>query len=154
MTMGDRIVVFNQGHVEQLGAPMQLYTRPANEFVAAFIGAPRINLVDRPGAGASEAHRALWAAVAVSAPAQAQRAGLRPEHLRVVATGQGIPALVVLAEHLGDSSLIHLRVDGVADLLSAKVGAEHSHVEAGQNVGLAPDASWALAFDAQQQLAA
>jgi multiple sugar transport system ATP-binding protein len=70
-----------------------------------------------------------------------------------VAAGQGIPASVVLAEHLGDSSIMHLRVEGVADLLSAKVGAEHSQVQAGQVVGLAPDAAWALAFDAQHQLA-
>jgi len=154
MTMGDRIAVFNQGKVAQLGAPLMLYRRPANEFVATFIGAPRINIVDRPGAGASAAHRALWAAIARDAPVQAQRAGLRPEHLHLVAAGQGIPARVALAEHLGDASVIHLRVDGVADLLSAKVGAEHSQLHAGQSVGLAPDASWALAFDAQQQLAA
>jgi multiple sugar transport system ATP-binding protein len=154
MTMGDRIAVFNKGHVEQLGAPMQLYTRPANEFVATFIGAPKINIVDRPGTGASQAHRSLWAAMAMQAPPQAQRAGLRPEHLRLVAAGQGIPASVALAEHLGDSSIIHLRVEGVADLLSAKVGAEHSQVQAGQVVGLVPDAAWALAFDAQHQLAA
>jgi multiple sugar transport system ATP-binding protein len=154
MTMGDRIAVFNKGLVEQLGAPMTLYTRPANEFVATFIGAPKINLVDRPAAGASEAHRALWAAVAGRAPAQALRVGLRPEHLHLVEAGQGIPARVVLAEHLGDSSIIHLRVEGVADLLSAKLGAERSLVHAGQNVGLAPDAPWALAFDAQHQLAA
>jgi multiple sugar transport system ATP-binding protein len=152
MTMGDRIAVFNKGHVEQLGAPMKLYTRPANEFVATFIGAPKINLVDRPAAGATEAHRALWAAVASHAPAQAQRAGLRPEHLRVVEAGQGIPAHVVLAEHLGDSSIIHLRVEGVADLLIAKVGAADSLVHAGQSVGLAPDAAWALAFDTEHQL--
>ena len=152
MTMGDRIAVFNQGQVEQLGAPMTLYTRPANEFVATFIGAPKINLVDRPGAGASPAHRALWAAVAGQAPAPAQRAGLRPEHLRLVEAGRGIPASVALAEHLGDASIIHLRVEGMAELLIAKVGAEHSGVESGQKLGLSPDASWALAFDAQHQL--
>ena len=152
MTMGNRIAVFNMGLVEQLGAPMSLYTRPANEFVATFIGAPKINLVDRPGAGASQAHRGLWAAIAGRAPVLARRAGLRPEHLGIVAAGQGIPASVVLAEHLGDSSVIHLQLDGVADLLSAKVGALHSQLEAGQTVGLAPDASWALAFDAQHQL--
>jgi len=146
--------VFNKGHVEQLGEPMDLYCRPANEFVATFIGAPRINLVDRPGTSASPAHRALWAAVASQAPASAQRAGLRPEHLRLTTADQGIPASVALAEHLGDSSIIHLRVDGVAELLSAKVGADHSRVEAGQTVGLAADASWALAFDAEHRLAA
>ena len=154
MTMGDRIAVFHKGIVEQLGAPMTLYNRPANEFVAGFIGAPKINLVDRPGDGASNAHRALWQALAASAPAQARRAGLRPEHLQLVAADQGIAARVELAEHLGDSSIIHLRVDGVAELLSAKVGAGHDRLEAGQQVGLVPDAAWALAFDAEQRLAA
>ncbi len=149
MTMGDRIAVFNKGHVEQLGAPMELYNRPANEFVATFIGAPKINLVDRPAAtGAAAPHLALWTALAATAPASAQRAGVRPEHLHVATDGQGIPATVVLAEHLGDSSILHLRVEGVAELLNAKVGAEQSECAAGQPVGLRPDAAWALTFDA------
>ena len=154
--MGDRMAVFNGGIVEQLGVPMALYNRPANEFVAGFIGAPKINLVDRPGSDASAAHRALWAALTgqALASAQARRAGLRPEHLKLVAADSGIPATVELAEHLGDSSIIHLRVDGVADLLSAKIGAGNDRVVAGQQVGLAPDAAWALAFDADHRLAA
>ncbi len=153
MTLGDRIAVFNRGIVEQLGPPMELYNRPANEFVATFIGAPRVNLVPRPPAtDAASAHVALWNALAAQAPASAQRAGLRPEHLHLSPTGQGIPASVVLAEHLGDSSVIHLRVDGITELLSAKVGTEHHAVEAGQTVGLAPDASWALIFGADGRL--
>ena len=148
MTMGDRIVVFNKGLVEQLGAPMALYNRPANEFVATFLGAPRINLVDRPRPGAAAAHGALWRLLVGAAPASAQRLGLRPEHLRVAPAGQGVPATVVLAEHLGDSSILHLKVDGITDLLNAKVGTEHAHVDNGQTVGLVPDATWALAFDA------
>jgi multiple sugar transport system ATP-binding protein len=154
MTMGDRIAVFNKGHVEQLGAPMTLYTRPANEFVATFIGAPKINLVDRPDGNASAAHRALWGALAAQAPASAQRVGLRPEHLHLAVAGQGIAAQVALAEHLGDSSIVHLQVDGVPGLLTAKVGTEHDRVDAGQSVGLVPDAAWALAFDADHRLAA
>ena len=153
MTLGNRIAVFNKGIVEQLGPPMELYNHPANEFVATFIGAPRINLVPRPAAtGASAAHKALWDLLAADAPASAQRAGLRPEHLKLAAQGQGIAASVVLAEHLGDSSIIHLRVDGVTDLLSAKVGPEHGKVAAGQNVGLTPDAAWALIFGADGRL--
>ena len=149
MTLGDRIAVFNKGLVEQLGAPMELYNRPANEFVAGFIGAPRINLIPRPPAsGATAPHLALWAALAGQAPASVQRAGLRPEHLHLVAAGQGIPASVALAEHLGDSSIIHLRVQGVSELLTAKIGTESIQVEAGQTVGLAPDGAWALAFAA------
>jgi len=153
MTMGDRIAVFNKGIVEQLGAPLALYNRPANEFVATFLGAPRINLVDRPAANAPAAHQALWAALTGGqAPAAAQRAGLRPEHCRVAPAGEGVPASVVLAEHLGDSSILHLRVDGLADLVNAKLGAEHAAVQSGQTVGLVPDAAWALTFDATGRL--
>jgi len=155
MTMGDRIAVFNKGHVEQLGAPMQLYNRPANEFVATFIGAPKINLVPRPAAsGSRAAHDLLWQALAGQAGAAAQRIGLRPEHLHLSADGGGIPATVVLAEHLGDSSIVHLRVDGLDELLNAKVGTEHAGCAAGQRVGLVPDAAWALAFDADGKLLA
>jgi multiple sugar transport system ATP-binding protein len=153
MTLGDRIAVFNKGIVEQLGPPMELYNRPANEFVAAFIGAPRINLIPRPPAsGGAAPHVALWNALAGQAPASVQRVGLRPEHLHLVAAGQGIPATVALAEHLGDSSIIHLRVEGVGELLTAKVGTESSQIDAGQTVGMAPDAAWALAFAADGRL--
>jgi multiple sugar transport system ATP-binding protein len=149
MTMGTRIAVFNKGRIEQLGAPMDLYERPANEFVATFLGAPRINLVARPGAGSSAAHQALWTLLAGSAAAAAQRAGLRAEHLRLLPAGQGIAATVALAEHLGDSSIVYLRVDGLPELLHAKVGTGHGHLASGDAVGLQPDPAWALAFDAQ-----
>ncbi len=155
MTLGDRIAVFNKGIVEQLGPPMALYNRPANEFVAGFIGAPRINLIPRPPAsGAAQSHTALWDSLAGQAPAGVQRAGLRPEHLRLVPAGQGIAANVALAEHLGDSSIIHLKVDGISELLTAQVGTEHCRVDGGQAIGLAPDAAWALAFGADGRLVA
>ena len=149
MTLGDRIAVFNQGRVEQLGAPLLLYNQPANEFVATFLGAPRINLIERPPAsGAAASHLALWTSLAGTAPADTRRVGIRPEHVQMRAAGQGIPATVVLAEHLGDSTILHLRVNGVADLLNAKVGNEHSACEAGQNVGLVANATGALNFAA------
>ena len=58
-----RIAVFHQGRIAQLGAPMALYEQPADEFVAGFLGAPRINLIDRPGESADPAHRAEVAAL-------------------------------------------------------------------------------------------
>ena len=152
MTMGDRIAVFNQGRIEQLGAPMALYNQPVNEFVATFLGAPRINLIERPATGAPAPHCQLWERLMPDAASAVQRVGLRAEHLRVAAAGQGVAATVVLAEHLGDSSILHLRVDGVTELLNAKVGTEHSHLAAGQPVGLVPDAAWSLAFDAAGRL--
>ena len=153
MTLGTRIAVFNKGLVEQIGAPMDLYNQPANEFVATFIGAPRINLIARPPtSGAAAAHQALWDALTQQAGERVQRVGLRPEHLHVSEAGEGVAARVVLAEHLGDSSILHLQVDGITDLLSAKVGTEHGRVEAGQLIGLWPDAAWALLFGADGRL--
>jgi multiple sugar transport system ATP-binding protein len=148
MTMGDRIAVFNKGHIEQLGAPLELYNQPANEFVAGFLGAPRVNMVDRPSAAGFAAHDALWAALAQGAGAEVVRVGLRPEHLHVVVAGEGIPAKVELAEHLGDVSILHLRVEGAEQLLSAKVAAGHRQIDTGHMVGLRPDARWVMRFDA------
>jgi multiple sugar transport system ATP-binding protein len=146
MTMGDRIAVFNKGRVEQLGAPMALYARPANEFVATFLGAPRINLVTRPSAGAAAQQRALWHAVAAQAGPAVNKIGIRPEHLQIVAPQQGVAAQVMLAEHLGDSSILHLRVEGMDELLTAKVAAQQ--VVAGQWVGLDFELGQALRFGA------
>jgi len=146
MTLGDRIAVFNAGRVEQLGAPLALYRQPANEFVAGFLGSPRINLVARPAADAAPEHHALWQRL--GAPAGAARLGLRPEHLGVGALEGGVPASVVLAEHLGDASVLHLRVPGLEALLQAKCPGSASAPAAGQAVGLHPDATQVLAFDA------
>ena len=148
MTMGSRIAVFNRGRIEQLGAPLDLYNKPANEFVAGFLGTPRINLIPRPGNDAASAHLVLWDALAPSARPEIQRAGLRAEHLKLVPSGDGIPATVVLAEHLGDASILHLRVDGLDELVHGKTGAGNTHVSAGQVIGLKPDLAWALRFDA------
>ena len=148
MTLGDRIAVFNKGHIEQLAEPMAMYNKPANEFVAGFIGAPRINLVDRPSAGEAPAdHVQLWNLLAGSAAASINRVGLRPEHLCVAPSGQGVPATVELAEHLGDSSIVHLRVKGMSGLLNAKVGPQDIACNSGDTVSLKPNASWALMFD-------
>ena len=154
MTMGDRIAVFNKGRVEQLGAPMDLYARPVNEFVACFLGAPRINLVLRPADGASAGQVALWRAAAVGVDAAAHKVGIRPEHLHLGDAAQGVAAEVMLAEHLGDASIIHLRVDGVDELLTAKVAANEGRVVAGQQVGLSFDLNGALAFSADGVLLA
>jgi multiple sugar transport system ATP-binding protein len=154
MTMGTRIAVFNQGRIEQVGAPMDLYNAPANLFVAGFLGSPSINLLPRPDGRASEAHHQLWQALMRGrspGASQAQTLALRPEHLQVLPTGQGLPATLVLAEHLGDTSVLHLRIAGVEGLWQAKVGAGQHGLVADQAVGLQADAAWALAFDAAGQ---
>ncbi len=154
MTMGDRIAVFNKGKIEQIGGPMDLYNHPANEFVAGFIGSPRINFIDRPALqGASAAHRDLWQQLTTLVDGSAQRIGIRPEHVGLVPAGQGIAATVELAEQLGDSSIIHLRLEGIAELIVAKVGSGQGKLEMGQDVGLMLDKSrHSLGFDSDARL--
>jgi multiple sugar transport system ATP-binding protein len=153
MTMGDRIAVFNKGRIEQLGAPMDLYRHPANAFVAGFLGAPRINFIERPAAHAPGAARRLWDALGGAARPAAARLGLRPEHLQLAAATDeaAVPATVVLAEHLGDVSILHLRVDGIPELLTAKLPAGAAALHDGDSVRLVAGAGHALAFDAESR---
>jgi len=148
MTLGSRIAVFNKGLIEQIGAPLEVYQRPANVFVASFMGAPKINLVAQPGSAAELAHQALWRNLAGERLATAAHLGVRPEHLQVHSSGEGVAATVVLAEHLGDSSVLHMRVPGVADLLKAKVAANSGTFQTGQMVFLRAPAEAILGFDA------
>ena len=105
MTMADRIVVLNGGRVEQVGAPMELYHRPRTLFVADFIGAPSMNLLDVRAEGGGL--RYGDAPIPAAAPG-AVRMGVRPEHLGVVAPGAGaFDARVAILERLGGESYLH-----------------------------------------------
>jgi ABC-type sugar transport system ATPase subunit len=99
MTLADRIVVLNAGRIEQVGTPIALYERPANRFVAQFIGTPAMNILP-----------------AVGGPAGAVSMGIRPEHL-TVADGDAAELVgrVTLVERLGDVTLVHVTLaDGTA----------------------------------------
>ena len=156
MTMGDRIAVFNQGKIEQIGGPMDLYNRPANEFVAGFIGSPRINFIDRPEAGKAAApHLELWTRLTAGQDTNAHRVGIRPEHVGIGLPEDGVAAEVELVEQLGDALVVHLRVAGIATLLIAKVASSEGVLAAGQTVGLTTGVTpKALAFDGQGLLLA
>ena len=91
MTMADRIVVLKDGHIEQAGAPMELYREPATPFVASFIGSPRMNFI------AGEEAKKLGGDLV----------GIRPEHLRITPDAQW-PVTVRHVEHLGSETLIYV----------------------------------------------
>src|SRR3982750_3178101 len=94
MTMADRIAVMNEGRIEQLGRPLELYDRPANLFVAQFIGSPAMNIFDGVvQSGAVEALGVRWPANGRPSDGQRVRNGIRPEHLEPAPSG--IPAEVV-----------------------------------------------------------
>jgi multiple sugar transport system ATP-binding protein len=98
MTMGDRIAVMSKGVLQQIGSPEELYTRPANTFVAKFIGSPALNLV--PSA-------------VIGVGGTGQLAGFRPEHVQLGNGRAGAAqyqAQVEVVEYLGDEQLAHVRL--------------------------------------------
>src|SRR5580704_14164649 len=98
MTMGDRIAVMRKGVLQQIGTPEELYRRPANVFVATFIGSPSMNVVP---------------AQAIRVGGDEHLAGFRPEHIRLGAgetASVRFEALVEVVEYLGDERLVHLRL--------------------------------------------
>ncbi len=99
MTMADKIVVLRAGRVEQVGAPLDLYNRPVNTFVAGFIGSPRMNFLPIALLPADQA-------LAARLPAGTHTLGLRPEHAEIAADGP-ITLHVSQVEQLGSSSLLH-----------------------------------------------
>jgi multiple sugar transport system ATP-binding protein len=123
MTLASRIVVLNQGRIEQVGSPLELYHAPANRFVAGFIGSPKMNFIDcaleSAGPGMAQVRLAGGDSVQVRADARALEAGasltlgIRPEHLLAVpANAHGAQAQVQLAEHLGDRTFLYVGLPG------------------------------------------
>ncbi|HET9579697.1 MAG TPA: sn-glycerol-3-phosphate ABC transporter ATP-binding protein UgpC, partial [Usitatibacter sp.] len=154
MTMADQIVVMRDGIVEQRGKPLELYDRPANLFVAGFIGSPSMNFL--PGVVRREGDRVqvqvdggapLPVPHAVSA-ADGQRVifGTRPEHLTLVSDGQGLAVSVVVVEPTGADTQVFAKV-GEAQLNA--VFRERHDFRAGEPIRLMPDVSRAHVFDAE-----
>ncbi len=129
MTMGDRIVVMDQGLVQQIGTPLEIYDNPVNTFVAAFIGSPSMNLFSATLDVADGLPLARFGEAALRLPeglrpggAERITLGIRPEFLSLPAGAgeQNITALVETVEHLGAETLVEVAVGGVQ--MVAKVG--------------------------------
>ena len=151
MTMGDRIAIFNAGRVEQIGRPVDVYRRPANKFVAQFLGSPTINFIARPTPSSAPELLSLWNQFG-SLSSSAVSVGIRPENVRLVASQEGVPAKVVLVEYLGDTLIVHFKVNGCEEILKARQSDAQLPVEVGDviNVQVNPDA--VLGFDEQGKL--
>lgn len=108
MTMADRIVVMNEGRIEQSGEPLDLYDRPANLFVAGFLGSPAMNFLAgelrrREGRSWLALPDGLEVPVPAAAAEEGRRIvlGIRPEHLQLAPSGEGLAATVVVIEPTG-----------------------------------------------------
>ena len=136
MTMGTRIVVMNGGRIQQAAPPMEVYERPANAFVASFIGTPPMNLFPP---GMLDLGRTV---------------GVRPENIRIcpadAVSDRGLPATVDLIEPLGSETLVHCVTETrkVKATIRIQHGAERAAgMVPGERVMLVPDMSKAVVFD-------
>lgn len=156
MTLGDRIAVFNQGRIEQVGRPMDLYRDPVNRFVAEFLGSPKINMLpyqwDEASANMVFQQGCTLTVNHADADLPSLRngcmVGWRPEDLRLAEPGNGLPGVVEFMENLGDVCVLYVRSPAVADLLTVKQAGDLNHVRVGDVVGVQPGAS-GLVFGAQ-----
>ena len=154
MTLADQMIVLNDKRIQQAGAPMEVYARPANAFVARFVGSPAMTLAPavmlpggpfarvRLGDGAQVQTRVLRDGLADD---MAVQLGLRPEHVRVVASGAGaIEAETVLVERLGDRTLVYAQLSDGLEVTAQDEGG--SRVRMGDRIGLSVDGAAAHLF--------
>ena len=152
MTMGDRIAVMNDGRLEQIGTPDEIYNRPATLFVAGFVGSPPMNLIE--GEIVTQNGRARFIsqdfevepklATGVAGPATL---GIRPQHLHIHAEWRNgaVPVTVFAVEHLGRESVVILE-DGERNKLHALVEPGFAG-RVGDRLHAAPDPAHCLLFD-------
>ncbi len=129
MTMADKIVVLNAGRIEQYGSPMDLYKRPANRFVAGFIGSPRMNFFEGQ----------------IASRYNAASVGVRPEHVSVSKDGGDWKDQVGVAEHLGSDTFLHIHLED-GSLQTVRTGGDIA-LSHGDDVWLTPDPSRIYRFD-------
>ncbi|PKR89096.1 ABC transporter ATP-binding protein [Pleomorphomonas diazotrophica] len=148
MTLADKIVVLEGGIVQQVGSPLDLYNRPANLFVAGFIGSPKMNFlavtVDSVTDDAIRLASPLLAAPAVAAPrswmlpGDRLTLGIRPHALLLDDTGP-IGGEVTLVERLGNETIVRIRLDAATEVTAALAGQRDVALGAAARLGLAPD---------------
>jgi multiple sugar transport system ATP-binding protein len=151
MTMADRIVVMRDGWIEQIGDPLQLYDKPANLFVAGFIGSPSMNFI--PGA-VKRAGNAIVTTDGVTLPAAAPADatdghkvvfGVRPEHFVLSADDSGLPTKVAVVEPTGAETLV---IGRVGEHTLQVLFKERRHFAPGDEIRLRPLPGTAHLFDA------
>ena len=152
MSMADTIAIMNQGVIEQLGAPQEVYDRPASVFVADFIGSPSMNFLAIEGGYATGVRQVRLGDAVLAVPelredaaASALLYGVRPEHVRF-AGDSALRAEVLGTEYLGTSQVVTCQTAQGATL-RARVGNDVT-AQRGDHVGLAFDDTQVSLFDA------
>ncbi|TMJ88732.1 MAG: sn-glycerol-3-phosphate ABC transporter ATP-binding protein UgpC [Alphaproteobacteria bacterium] len=163
MTLGDRVVIMREGRIQQIGTPLAVYGKPANKFVAGFIGAPAMNFIEvtvHSEAGATAVQSAGLRLNVNAGDARALAAhtgrrlimGVRPEHLVLGdgPPGSGFDACVEVVEQLGSEIVLETRVGGNS-ISVARVGAE-TPIRRGDQVRLSAELGRLHFFDPETEL--
>jgi multiple sugar transport system ATP-binding protein len=153
MTMGDRVAVLKDGILQQADTPLNLYDKPANLFVAGFIGSPAMNLLN---AQVSEGHARIGGVEVPIDRAAATKAhgaitvGVRPEAWRLVGQGEGIPVKVSVVEELGADGFLYGTTDTgtSSDMVTIRIDGRRSHHK-GDTVYVTTDPSTVHVFDTE-----
>ncbi|MCY4460637.1 MAG: ABC transporter ATP-binding protein [Albidovulum sp.] len=132
MTMADRIVVLNDGRIEQVGTPLELYRKPGNLFVAGFVGSPKINLLS---GAESRKHGAATI-------------GIRSEHISISTEGGDWPGSIGVSEHLGSDTFFHVACEGGDAPITVRADGEVD-LKYGDKVFLTPDTAQIHKFDSR-----
>ena len=145
MTLADRIVVLEFGKIAQVGTPRELYERPANLFVAQFIGSPKMNILScETSDGAYHLREARGGTYTGDHPAV--HLGIRPEHITLGAPGGGqCDGVVEVVEYLGADSFVVINC-GPVGIMTVRAAGDTT-VRAGENVGLTFDEARLSFFD-------
>jgi multiple sugar transport system ATP-binding protein len=142
MTLGQRIAVFNKGKIEQIGTPLEVYHHPANTFVAEFMGSPKMNLLPAHRVDIADGRQELQVAAAgtvdlpvgVTPGASIATLGVRPEHFTISPNALGLEGHISLVEHLGEATLIHVRLLGTDNDIAMKLPGSHPQHRTGQYI--------------------
>jgi multiple sugar transport system ATP-binding protein len=158
MTLADRIVILNKGTIEQQGSPLELYEKPANSFVAGFLGQPRMNFIPTIAGHSEAGPRLILASSAKTvlnlgkdtaiANGSKVELGIRPDAISIVEpeTDCAIPAQIIVIEHLGASTLLYVRVEGLHELLTVELRGK-AGLAKGQVIDLVIDPGQSHMFD-------
>ncbi len=157
MTLGTRIAVFNAGRIEQVGRPIDLYRKPATQFVAGFLGSPKMSFLAGTASAANDGIRlSLGDAGSVLLPSQTLLGnpqdvtlGVRPEHFTLAPRDKGLKATVDQIEHLGDCDIAYARLAGREEIATIKLSSLQPGLTTGDSVWLQPDVNHCHVFDPQ-----
>ena len=119
MTMADRIVVLNNGIIEQVGTPLELYRSPKNIFVAGFIGSPKMNLISGEFAYKNNAHTI----------------GIRPEHIAITQSEGNLIGEIKMSESLGSDTFVHVEINNFQQNITVRAEGEKNFIR-GEKINL------------------